>query len=534
MKNKCQIIKDLLLLNEEELCSEESKQAIEEHLNQCEGCRTYQENLKKNFDLDSHVNTDSTTDSEDDNETKAQKQKNRKLIKSIHRFKRKMVITTSLILIVVLLVVGINGTLIYNQIKHEGISYTTFDDYFKAKEIAKQLENGEFEKFVSKMVTANYDNMKCRYEHYLESLKSYDSIQDHKLQLEGSSRVEAILVHTTAGDFMMRLKSWLDGHILSKNDYKMTSNGYYETTKTIDIDNLLGYGFILPEATWNKLASDHEITKAKETIYLQQSYEYNIDVKCVPCAPNDNATQKEITVYTMGDDEYIKCDTPYGVYYMYKASYFSYKLSEDTDTPFWNSTTFIPMEVFEKEEEALWKNLSNDAEAFKQAMMEIFGTNWNTVTEKDFASNLKQYWCKQLKSYIGDGTGFKNAQINWKEIKEVYCTYSDGHRECEETEIPITFDFQSAKAKNENNTYQLTLTLEINRDNTYNLFNSHENVYTFLNKEQDYCDSEAREKYDKNHFEYGNFTMINFIESPTSLIPDDFVNEGVFGEEMPR
>lgn len=43
MKLSCEIIQDLLPLYEEKLCSEASREAVEEHLKECSICRTWTE-----------------------------------------------------------------------------------------------------------------------------------------------------------------------------------------------------------------------------------------------------------------------------------------------------------------------------------------------------------------------------------------------------------------------------------------------------------------------------------------------------------
>lgn len=46
MSYSCGIVKDLLPLYLDKVCSEESKTAVEEHLSECEGCRRYYETIK--------------------------------------------------------------------------------------------------------------------------------------------------------------------------------------------------------------------------------------------------------------------------------------------------------------------------------------------------------------------------------------------------------------------------------------------------------------------------------------------------------
>lgn len=46
MKNECNLIRDLLPLYYDEVCSTESRNAVEEHLGECEDCRQYYEQVK--------------------------------------------------------------------------------------------------------------------------------------------------------------------------------------------------------------------------------------------------------------------------------------------------------------------------------------------------------------------------------------------------------------------------------------------------------------------------------------------------------
>ena len=48
MKISCDIIKDLLPLYHEEVCYEQSKKLVEEHLNDCQSCKAYLEEMKEN------------------------------------------------------------------------------------------------------------------------------------------------------------------------------------------------------------------------------------------------------------------------------------------------------------------------------------------------------------------------------------------------------------------------------------------------------------------------------------------------------
>lgn len=48
-KIPCEIIRDLLPLYKDDICSEKSRNAIEEHIKECESCRTYLKKMEVRF-----------------------------------------------------------------------------------------------------------------------------------------------------------------------------------------------------------------------------------------------------------------------------------------------------------------------------------------------------------------------------------------------------------------------------------------------------------------------------------------------------
>lgn len=59
MKNECKIIQDLLPLYADEVCSEDTRQMVEEHLKECSECRAYLNQLK-NDEVDSQIKPECT------------------------------------------------------------------------------------------------------------------------------------------------------------------------------------------------------------------------------------------------------------------------------------------------------------------------------------------------------------------------------------------------------------------------------------------------------------------------------------------
>ena len=50
-KIPCEIIRDLLPLYQDDICSEKSRNAIEEHIKECESCRTYLKKMEGVFPI---------------------------------------------------------------------------------------------------------------------------------------------------------------------------------------------------------------------------------------------------------------------------------------------------------------------------------------------------------------------------------------------------------------------------------------------------------------------------------------------------
>ncbi|WP_028510494.1 zf-HC2 domain-containing protein [Ruminococcus sp. NK3A76] len=58
MKNNCDIIRDLLPLYQDDICSESSRSAVEEHLKECKECSDYLESMRKSGEIESIIEAD--------------------------------------------------------------------------------------------------------------------------------------------------------------------------------------------------------------------------------------------------------------------------------------------------------------------------------------------------------------------------------------------------------------------------------------------------------------------------------------------
>lgn len=154
----CKIIEDLITLYAEDLCSEDSKKMVEEHLKTCENCQKKLADYKK--DLAEELYQDKKIEEN-------KKEQNEQLPDDIHPFKKiKEIMWYRWICIVVLgvvlaLVVSFTGLLGYAQLtKESGLSsFETISDGFAAKKLCQKFADGDMEGFVNGLHIAqpNYD-----------------------------------------------------------------------------------------------------------------------------------------------------------------------------------------------------------------------------------------------------------------------------------------------------------------------------------------------------------------------------------------
>lgn len=157
---KCEIIKDLIPLCLDELCSDESKAEIEEHIKGCDNCRLLYESAPQTKDVSEKA----------PDEGKAF----RKVNKKIKRSKLKIAIL-SLLLIAILCPLGY---LTYGQIvKDYGCqSFETVIRSLEVRKIAKAIAYGDAETYVDSLSTKYADSL------YMSQGSSYNELREQNIQ----------------------------------------------------------------------------------------------------------------------------------------------------------------------------------------------------------------------------------------------------------------------------------------------------------------------------------------------------------------
>ncbi|MGN0576882.1 MAG: zf-HC2 domain-containing protein [Ruminococcus sp.] len=142
---KCEIIRDLIPLYSERLCSEESEKEIQEHIKSCNSCRILYEKIP--------VNSDSFPDSNIPDQSDAFKKVNNKI--------RSGRVKLILLIIFLLLVAGVLVFLSVGQIsQHENsISFSTIFQSVEMRKTAQYLAEGDAKDFLGNLSSYSYSSM---------------------------------------------------------------------------------------------------------------------------------------------------------------------------------------------------------------------------------------------------------------------------------------------------------------------------------------------------------------------------------------
>lgn len=131
MKLSCEVIKDLLPLYEDEVCSEESRALVEEHLAECAECRALQEKFK----------IPEVTLLPEEEVFLAEEEK--RIQRIFRRIKRRWRLSLAAVLLLIpLTFVGIMG---YHEYRGEGLCFTNLDEVMMCSRFFKLLQEEKYE-----------------------------------------------------------------------------------------------------------------------------------------------------------------------------------------------------------------------------------------------------------------------------------------------------------------------------------------------------------------------------------------------------
>lgn len=126
MKLPCDIVQDLLPLYEEDLCSQATREAVEEHLRECETCGKQ------------HAAVQELTEPEVVVEPKQEK---KATIKSFKKIRNRWI--ASIVIILIMIPFGYLG---WGQYRGSGLSFTNLHELYLGNRFMQCLESGDYEK----------------------------------------------------------------------------------------------------------------------------------------------------------------------------------------------------------------------------------------------------------------------------------------------------------------------------------------------------------------------------------------------------
>lgn len=177
---KCEIIKDLIPLAAEGLCSEESEKEIAEHIRTCENCRLIYEKAPET--------TSEALPIPDEKET----------FKKVSRTFKKLTLKSGITAVMLIAVLAVLGWLTYGQIaKYDGaVSFETIVQSFEVRRIAKYIANGDFDSYVNSISNENYGNLSFE---TVNILKEQDkkNLAEAYLSAYGDKEVKSISVKSS-------------------------------------------------------------------------------------------------------------------------------------------------------------------------------------------------------------------------------------------------------------------------------------------------------------------------------------------------
>lgn len=139
MKLSCGVTRDLLLLYEDQICCEESRKLVEEHLAECPYCSRFLQKMR-------------ITETMAVIEESVQTEEERRLKRGLRGIRRRW--AASLIAVLLILPTIYLGIMAYHEYMGEGLCFSNMDEIATCRHFFRLLQKGEFEQ-AAKMI--NYE-----------------------------------------------------------------------------------------------------------------------------------------------------------------------------------------------------------------------------------------------------------------------------------------------------------------------------------------------------------------------------------------
>lgn len=221
MKFSCEIVRDLLPLFLDEVCSEHSKRVVVEHLQQCEDCRKLVEYTQSIPEMVIQLE---------------QQESDNAIAKSFKMIRQRWVLSVVLVLLIIPGV--LLGILTYNQIRGNGICFSNINEIHTANSFVDALESEDFQRAAS----------------YLDYTEMYDELQN-LLERQANSYAPQ-LVEVLIGE-----EHWIAEKEFAQR-YLADSADALQTWSILAINGI--DGVMIPAIIWQ------EIIKSDPAIYRKE------------------------------------------------------------------------------------------------------------------------------------------------------------------------------------------------------------------------------------------------------------------------
>lgn len=255
MKIQCEIIRDLIPLIEDDVCSEQSKETVLEHIKNCEECRRIYETSKVQPVLE--LSTD---------ETIAKKA----IKKGLRKIKRRWIAS----ILVVILLVPI-CFLTWGQYNGRGISFTNINEIMIANSFLKDLKKGDYEAAFKHINTESLKE-EWLYEWFNEEkLKNFDDDAERVFCESASLLIDAggiqdfefLAVDRPSDSYMVYYTIVVDGRERELSMYITNDGIEYLSNSASFINDPVAHFCAWSEYLWEEYEGCYFDTETKKYIY---------------------------------------------------------------------------------------------------------------------------------------------------------------------------------------------------------------------------------------------------------------------------
>lgn len=361
----CGIMEDLLPLYVDEVCTESSRQAIENHLTGCINC---QQKLARMQGIE-FPQMAALEQEEREGDGKVFK-------KSFRRIKRRWMISlVAVLLIVPLICVGVMSV---NEYRKEGMCFSNLDEIATAKAFLKELKHKQYEAAAKRIPFGeDYQNI-ISYE--------YETFRDDFAEI------------TLAGETWV-VSSFYPQNDLYKGDLDIIKSYQEEDENTFWRNMIYGYerGVPIPETVWNDVVGEYTIVK-----------QYGIDVYFA----GEGSTES----YNEDEAGFCRLETEWGIYYIDANTYENME-DEERNTLiqlFYYDVKIMPERVYEDVKAYMPECIAQQNAAFDDYYGDVF-----SMTEEEYVAEMQERFVQSMKSYEALGYSFTDISF-----ADAYC-FSD-------------------------------------------------------------------------------------------------------------